>query len=62
MVYSNIESFPGPQTLENVLQTKGIKIFHQNCIGLFRNVTNSTSLFSGEKNTVITLFETHIEC
>ena len=61
LVCGDIESCPGPQILENVLQTKGIKIFHQSCRGLFRNVTNFTSLFSGEENTVITLSETHIE-
>ena len=52
LVCGNIESCPGPETMENVLQKKGIKILHQNCRGLFRTITNFTSLFSGERNTV----------
>ena len=61
LVCHNIEPCPGLQILKNILQTKGIKIFHQNFTGLFRNVTNFTPLFSGEKNIVITLTEMHIE-
>ena len=49
LVCGDIESCPGPETMENVLQNKGIMIFHQNCRDLFRIITNSTSLFSGEK-------------
>ena len=61
LVCGDIENCPDPQTLENVLQTKNIKIFHQNCRSLFRNVTNFISFLSEKKNTVITLSETHIE-
>ena len=34
---------------------------HQNCRGLFNNIPNLTTLFSGRKNTVITLSETLID-
>ena len=61
LVCGDIENCPDPQTLENVLQTKNIKIFHQNCRSLFRNVTNFISFLSEKKNAVITLSETHIE-
>lgn len=57
----DIETCPGPQSMEDLMQTNGLKIIHQNCRGLFHNMANLTTLFSGETNIIITLSETHIE-
>ena len=57
----DIESCPRPTQLESLLNSKGIKILYQNCCGLFKNIPNLTFLFSGQKNTVITLSEALID-
>ena len=57
----DIETCPGPDALETVIQSRGLKIVHQNCRSLFNNMANLTTLFSGQKNIIITLSETHIE-
>ena len=66
LLSGTIEVNPGPKRTghENIstnMNLKGIKIIHQNCRGLFNNMANLTALFSGQKNTILTLSETHIE-
>ena len=65
LVSGDIEMCPSPLTghgvVKKVLQSRGIKVFHQNCRGLYEKVANLKTLFSGQKNTIITLSETHIE-
>jgi len=57
----DIESCPGPDnSLGNFIARKGIKLFHQNCRGLASCLPNLTSLFTGRRNVIITLSETHI--
>ena len=66
LLSGTIEVNPGPKRTghENIstnMNLKGIKIIHQNCFGLFNNMANLTALFSRQKNTILTLSETHIE-
>ena len=57
----DIETCPGPDAIETVIQSRGLKIVHQNVQGLFNNMANLTTLFSVQKNIIITLSETHIK-
>ena len=57
----DIETCPGPGTIEEITKPRGLKILHQNCRGLFKHLENLVALFSGKKNIIVTLSETHIE-
>ena len=58
----DIETCPGPtDNMTNLMNMKGIKIFHQNIRGLLSNLANLTAVFEKYKNIdILTLSETHI--
>ena len=62
MLSGDVECHPGPSTLETLIQSSGIKLFHQNIRGLLTNHP-LIEKFIADHNSVniVTLSETHIE-
>lgn len=63
LMCGDVEKCPGPtgHNLQDLFKHRGLKVFHQNIRGLYKNMANLSTFLHTHKNThIFSLSETHI--